>query len=501
MNPENKPPGLLRLLIPRIGEILFIAIFAALIGLGPRLMNIDGDLGRHITLGDYILSSRSIPTRDVFSHTKLGDPLTPHEWLSDVIFSLAHKFAGLNGIVLLTALVISITFWLVYKHSLHLSNMTLLALSGTILAAAASSLHWLTRPHIFTMLFVALWTAELEKLHLGLRKNWIVFPLMMLIWVNFHGAFIAGFMIWGMYCVGLILDGKLSWEGIKPYLLIGVSSFLITLINPDGFGIWKTSFGFLGNKYLISHTAEYLPPDFQNASTWPFLFLVVGSVGLLAASKRKLPGPNLLLLAGWTAMALFSARNIPLYSVIAVPILVSKTASIIKDIQDIPITQKFVKYQNRLLEIEEPLRGGLWSIASVLLICFLLMSGYHLDIENQGNQFREEVFPVAAVNWMTDNPQEGNGFNHFPWGGYLLYRNWPEQLVFIDGQTDFYGEELTREYEQIITLREGWEKVLDLYNIRWALIPVESALVNALESKPNWKIVYQDSTSVILIRE
>ncbi len=79
MNPENKPPGLLRLLIPRIGEILFIAIFAALIGLGPRLMNIDGDLGRHITLGDYILSSRSIPTRDVFSHTKLGDPLTPHE--------------------------------------------------------------------------------------------------------------------------------------------------------------------------------------------------------------------------------------------------------------------------------------------------------------------------------------------------------------------------------------------------------------------------------------
>ena len=501
MSTENKPSVLERMLIPRIGEILFIAIFLALIGLGPRLMNIDGDLGRHITLGDYILSSRSIPTRDVFSFTKLGDPLTPHEWLSDVIFSLAHRFAGLNGIVLLTAIVIGVTFWLVYQHSLHLSNMTLLALTGTILGAAASSLHWLTRPHIFTILFVGLWMAELEKLHLGLRKNWIVFPLMMLIWVNLHGAFIAGFMIWGMYGVGLILDGKLSWKGIKPYLLIGASSFLVTLLNPDGFGIWKTSFGFLGNKYLVSHTAEYLPPDFQNVSTWPFLLLVVGSVGLLAASKRKLPGPHLLLLAGWTAMALYSARNIPLYSVIAVPILVSKAASTIMDSQYVAVAQKLVKYQNRLIEIEQTLRGGVWSIVSILLVCILLMSGYHLDIQNQGNRFQEGVFPVAAVNFITDNPPEGNGFNHFPWGGYLLYRIWPEKLVFIDGQTDFYGEELTREYEQIITLKEGWEKVLDLYDIQWVLMPFESPLVNVLESRSNWKTAYQDSTAVILVRE
>ncbi|MCK4488992.1 MAG: hypothetical protein KAU23_01970, partial [Anaerolineales bacterium] len=102
MNNDKKPPGIAAVLIPRIGEILFIAIFIALIGLGPKLMNVDGDLGRHITLGDYIISSRSIPTRDVFSHTKLGDPLTPHEWLADVIFALAHRAAGLDGIVWIT---------------------------------------------------------------------------------------------------------------------------------------------------------------------------------------------------------------------------------------------------------------------------------------------------------------------------------------------------------------------------------------------------------------
>ncbi len=194
MNNQTKPPGIAALLIPRIGEILFIAIFIALIGLGPKLMNVDGDLGRHITLGNHIITSRSIPTRDVFSHTKLGDHLTPHEWLADVIFALAHRAAGLDGIVWITALIIGASFWLVYKQSLNLSSMSLLALAGTILAAAASSLHWLSRPHIFTILFTVIWATELEKLRIGIRKNWLIFPVIMLIWVNTHGTFIAGIL-------------------------------------------------------------------------------------------------------------------------------------------------------------------------------------------------------------------------------------------------------------------------------------------------------------------
>ncbi|MEE8335936.1 MAG: hypothetical protein V3S48_05820, partial [Candidatus Neomarinimicrobiota bacterium] len=180
MKKQGSLSGISAILMPRLGEILFISIFLALIGLGPKLLNMDGDLGRHITLGDYIITSQSIPTRDVFSHTKLGDPLTPHEWFADVIFAFAHRAAGLNGVVWITALVIGVSFWLVYKHSLNLSSMSLVALAGTMLAAAASSLHWLTRPHIFTIFFTVIWTIELEKLRIGIRKNWIVFPLIML---------------------------------------------------------------------------------------------------------------------------------------------------------------------------------------------------------------------------------------------------------------------------------------------------------------------------------
>jgi len=462
-------------------------------------MNVDGDLGRHITLGNHIITSRSIPTRDVFSHTKLGDPLTPHEWLADVIFALAHRAAGLDGIVWITALIIGAAFWLVYKQSLDLSSMSLLALAGTILAAAAASLHWLSRPHIFTILFTVIWITELEKLRIGIRKNWLIFPVIMLIWVNTHGAFIAGILIWACYIAGLILDQKFSWPEIKTYLWIGLSSLLVSLINPDGFGIWKTGFGFLGNRYLVSHTAEYLPPDFHQISTWPFLLLIVLSIGLLAISKRRMNASHALLLSGWTAMALYSARNIPLYAVIVAPILVTVGADYLQANKSKGATDKFIDLQSRFMDIEKSLKSGLWSGIVVVAAGLLLMRGFTLDFQNKGNQFRDNVFPVQAVDWIEENQLQGEGFNYFPWGGYLLYRTWPEMLVFIDGQTDFYGEELTRKYEKVITLSPGWEDVLQKYQVSWVLMPTQSELIQHLQEIGDWNAVYQDQISTIMV--
>ena len=499
MNEKSKYPNISKFILPSLGEILFIAIFAALIGLGPRLMNLDGDLGRHITLGNHILTSRSVPTEDIFSHTKLGDPLTPHEWLADVVFAVFHRAAGLNGVVWITALVVGLTFWCVYQHSLNLSSMSLLAVAGTVLAAAASSLHWLARPHIFTIFLVTIWTAELEKMRLGIRKNWFIFPLVMLFWVNVHGAFLAGIMVWGMYFTGLLLDRNFPWERIKAFLWIGISSLVVTLLNPDGIGIWKTGFGFLGNQYLVSHTVEYLPPDFQQPGTWPFLLLIVLTVGILAYSKKKLKTPHVFLIAGWTAMALYSARHIPLYAVTVVPILVSVTADIVRDQKSAIFSQKLISFQEGLMGIEKELKSGFWSIISLIIAGLLLISGYKLDFQKKGNIFLENVFPVDAVNWMVDNPPQGDGFNYFPWGGYLLYRIWPENLVFIDGQTDFYGEELTRKYEQVLTVSDGWEKVLQEYKIQWVLMPAQSKLIMHLESLGEWQIAYQDPEAILMI--
>ena len=136
-----------------------------------------------------------------------------------------------------------------------------------------------------------------------------------------------------------------------------------------------------------------------------------------------------------------------------------------------------------------------------MVVLILLFNGYSLDFQNKGNQFLDDVFPVEAVDWIVENNIDGNGFNYFPWGGYLLYRIWPDKLVFIDGQTDFYGELLTRQYEQVITLSPGWEGVLDQYDVDWVIMPIGSDLSTELKSTTGWEQVYRDEISEIINRE
>jgi hypothetical protein len=103
------------------------------------------------------------------------------------------------------------------------------------------------------------------------------------------------------------------------------------------------------------------------------------------------------------------------------------------------------------------------------------------------------------MNWLENHPQSGRMFNEFNWGGYILYRAWPEQSVFLDSQSDFYGEALLKDYEQISSLRGDWEKLLETYQVSWAIIPSSGALTTGLR-KQGWEAVYQDPTAVILIK-
>jgi hypothetical protein len=72
--------------------------------------------------------------------------------------------------------------------------------------------------------------------------------------------------------------------------------------------------------------------------------------------------------------------------------------------------------------------------------------------------------------------------------------------VFIDGQTDFYGEDLFDEYLTVEQLGQGWEAVLDRYAVRWVLYDTDSVLIRRLEVTPGWQVAYQDDVATVLIR-
>jgi hypothetical protein len=492
----KKNSGLLRYLLPQPRDILFIGVFFSILFGGPRLFNNDGDLGRHITIGNYILDTGTIPTRDVFSHTMYGEQLVPHEWVAQMLFALAHRAMGLSGDVLLAALLGSLTILVVYEELIKRGTLRLVALFVSTLVAVVSSVHWLARPHMFTFFFVALWAYWLESFYRNENKKLWLFPLLMLIWVNTHGAFIAGFVILGAYGVDWLWEyfqGRATKTMGQQLLLIGLVSFAVTFINPSGWHLWGTSVGYVSNDFMTSHTVEYLSPDFHERDVWPFMFMI--AFGLLALMQdRKVQVREALLLAGWTVMSLYSVRNLPLFAVLTAPTYAA-------------LIQAWVeKLLNRLKpaqgprESENMLRGYTWILAAILFFSFVLWRGVPIDQKGTGNIWLPDKMPVQAVDWLEQNPQEGKIFNQFVWGGYLLYRMWPDQVVFIDGQTDFYGETLMREYIDVITLTDGWEEILTRHDVSWMLIPRKEMLASHLYHAENWDKIYEDDTAVIFRR-
>lgn len=477
--------SILAYLFPRIQDAVFVGILIAVSSQSALLLNGDGDLGRHITIGNYILNSWEIPTRDIFSHTMHGVQLVPHEWLAQVALATSHALTGLTGVIVLMSVLIAVTFTLTYRAMLRKNVYRLLALVISVLAAYASGLHWIARPHIFTFLFAAAWTYLLENEKI---KVWL-FPLLMLIWSNTHGAFIVGFVIWGAHLAGWVweyLHKQSDREAGVRLVLIGALSFAVTFINPAGWQLWGTSVGYLGNKFLVDKTIEYQSPNFHNWSTWPFLVLL--ALGILASSLGGKWRPHAsILFAGWTVMSLYSARNIPLFAIVMAPYIAVGLQGIL---DNIPILQRV---DQSISNVESNLKGVFWPLLAIILLQVTLYTQ-----PGTGNQFSPRRFPVKAVDWLSTHPQEGRMFNNFIWGGYILYRLWPGQTVFIDGQTDFYGETLTREYTQVTALNEGWEAVLEKYDVAWVIIQSDKPLVQALQKEMDWNIVYSDDTATIL---
>jgi hypothetical protein len=281
------------------------------------------------------------------------------------------------------------------------------------------------------------------------------------------------------------------------FVISGIAVILVTFLNPAGWRIWETTFGFLQNQYLVSHTVEYQPPDFQQISAWPFLGMICLSILLLSFRRDKVSLAAALLLTSWTAFGLISARNIAIYALVAAPLLAGFGASILRDSVN---TKRMIQFDQQLGIVDRNLVGYFWPLVSILVIGSLLISGNRLDFSGIGNKFSRNVFPVEAVDWILENPEQGRMFNYFPWGGYLLYRTWPQQLVFIDGQTDFYGEDLTRQYENVITLDGGWQEILYEFGVEWVIMPSDSELSLALELNQAWERMYMDPTASIYFK-
>ena len=479
--------------MPRLRDILFLSIFFAVLLLGPRMLNTDGDLPHHLVVGKYILQGNLPPFNDIFSFTRNGFPFAPHKWLAEVIFYLAYLIFDERGIVILSALLLAFTFTLIYSDGIERTKTRLPVFFLVAWGAALSSLHWISRPHLFTMLFFAIWLVLNEKLANGRKVPIWYFPGLMLLWNNIHGEFISGFLITGATLAGWIWEFIFNRSTVDPKVgkrltIVLVLITLVTLVNPVSFRAISTVTNWIGNDYLMSHTNETVSPNLGDPKFLVLLLFFVFIIISLAVKRERFPPRMAFILAGFSAMTLLSARNIHFLGIAGPFVMVSI-------ISNNSVISPFIRFENLLINIESQLKGVFWPTITVLVGIILLIATPMGKIE----RFSPSYFPIQATEWLKANPQAGNMFNPFDWGGYLSLKLWPDKLVFIDSQGDVYGETFIREYEQVISLENGWMGILTKYKVNWAIIPKNWILKTAL-SDMGWHSVYSDNTAVILVR-
>ena len=147
-----------------------------------------------------------------------------------------------------------------------------------------------------------------------------------------------------------------------------------------------------------------------------------------------------------------------------------------------------------------PARVGSRLLHAVVLLILTVFATVHtfLVIQRQP-QAEAAAFPTAAVAYLQQHPPSGPIFNYYSWGGYLIFKAYPQIRVFIDGRADIYGEGLTQ-YGETYYLQKNWGLPLSQWKVTTVIVPPQCPLASALREMPEWSLRYEDSVSVVFFK-
>jgi hypothetical protein len=510
-------PWWLRFVIPSVGDLVFVLLLVALT-YGPLAKGLLGDagIGWHIRTGELVLKTHSVPRADPFSSSMYGKAWFAWEWLYDAVVGAVHGTTGLNGVVFATALLIALTFGLLLRRMLASGANLPVAVALLLLAMAASTIHFLARPHVLSWLFMVLWFGALEKFVRDGRPRsllWLL-PLMML-WANLHGGFLVGLVLLGIYVVSALLDGwaarasedrKVAFSRARTLAALAVASLLVTLVNPYGYQLHLHIYRYLSDRFLMDHIDEFLSPNFHGLAQKCFAALVLLAVVGAGAARKRLRTSHVLVILFAIYSGLYSARNIPASSLLLALVVAPQLSLVLKEMAGSREASDGLRramshvnrFGSRMAAFDANLQGHIWPIVAVMLGIWACahqghIGGFHL----MDAQFDGKRFPVQAVDLVKQTGNREPIFCPDRWGGYVIYRMYPEQKVAVDDRHDLYGSEFLKRYLKIMHGELDWDKNLAELHAGWVLVPQDSALVSLLSAGGVWRAVYRDNTAVL----
>jgi hypothetical protein len=513
-------PAWFRFLAPSTTDLIFITLLVATSGgaLSTRLLG-DASIGWHIRNGEQMLKTHAITRTDPFSVTMGGQTWYAWEWLYDLGIARIHQGFGLNGVVFVTALIIALTFALTLRLCLRRGADLPVTALLLALSLGASMIHLFARPHVLSWLFTVIWfqvldSAESKKERLRL---WYL-PALMLFWANVHGGFVVGFALLGMYMLSDLIRYYRSQEPeVRRGRLVDLRvlgavtglSLLASLVNPYGYALHVHIFRYLSSRWLMNHIDEFLSPNFHGVAQQCFVVILLITIVVLVFSRSKPQLVQVLVVLFAAYSGLYASRSLPVSSLLLTLVVAPLWTRAVAEgrnnanlsLRLRAIISRWHSFTVRIRDVEVGFRGHLWPIAAVLVgVLACLQQGRIGSGQWMNARFDPGRLPVQAAQMIAQRGIRDPIFCPDSWGGYLIYRLYPENKVFVDDRHDLYGEEFLKDYLKAIRLAPEWDKFLNEKRVNWVLIPADSSLANMLQETSKWNLVYQDGTSELLQR-
>ena len=455
------------------------AIYALFVLAGNRLL-IDPDTLWQITVGQWSIDHRAVPTEDVYSFTMRGQPWISTQWLAQVMYAKAFALAGWAGPVVLAASAIAATFALLA----HFVSRRLSESATLVCVAAALALtvpHLLARPHVLVLPVLVAWAAGL--IAAADRREapsfWLL-PLMTL-WANLHGGFVFGLLLTG----GLALDTLWNAEASARKALFlrwfgfGLAALAASCITPYGWNALLASQKILSLGAALPLIMEWRPADF--GSIGPFEICLLLGIGLALHRGITLPVTRIVLLLALLHMALAQGRAAEILALLAPLLLAAPLARQIGGAEAAATTAS-------------PFRGALLAgLAAALLTGTAAWASVHrFEPHMRGS-------PVAAVTELK-KLNLARVLNDYDFGGYLIANG---VATFIDGRTELYGEKFFVDHNAASGLMQpdNLFRLLAQYDIEATLLRTQSAATKLLDRVDGWQKIYSDDIATIHLRK
>ncbi len=404
----------------------------------------------HVRAGELQATAGEVLVADPFSFTVFGEPWLTQSWLAELLYSWGEANWGLGFVPPMMLLLSTVTFLalglVAYRRSRSVTATALVMGLTTLLLIS----FLVPRPVLFSFALFALVLLAWDRP----TTRWAV-PLLFWIWASVHGSFVIGLVY-----VGLTIIVEADWKSLPTAVVTGLG----TLLTAHGVGVIRILFEFSEAGPALALLSEWRRPELLSAVFLPF---VVGiALIVLGAVRGRVTPRHLWILVPFLLLALSATRAVPPAWIALVPLLSVALAD---------------------LHVGEKARFSMPAavvFAVVILITPFLIAG--------DGSIDSERFPVAASEKLDPVPT----FHDDRAGGFLIYAQGPERLVFLDDRAELYGERMA-EFVEVRDLETDWRPVFERDGIEQALLRADEELIGELESA-GWARTYDDDSYVIL---